>query len=120
MIVCLNRRDRLVGQLVVIRARRNRPASCVRSGGRGFACLRGDRSNQGVVAASFSPFSLLLMMVDPERYAGASFSGADAATARVFVFVFTLIAVGVYATVVWTMYKSMVKNFDMTIRRQSR
>jgi hypothetical protein len=30
------------------------------------------------------------------------------------------VAVGVYALIVWSMYKSMVKNFDMTIRRQSR
>ena len=34
--------------------------------------------------------------------------------------VFTLVAVGAYAAVVWTMYVSMVKNFDMTIRKQSR
>ena len=25
-----------------------------------------------------------------------------------------------YAAIVWAMYKSMVKNFDMTIRKQSR
>ena len=74
----------------------------------------------GVVAASFSPFSLLLMMIDPDRYAGTAFSGEDAVTARFFVFIFTIVAVAAYATVVWSMYKSMVKNFDMTIRKQSR
>jgi hypothetical protein len=31
-----------------------------------------------------------------------------------------MIAVAVYAAGIWTMYKSMVKNFDMTIRKQSR
>ena len=30
------------------------------------------------------------------------------------------VAAGAYALVVWSMYKSMVKNFDMTIRKQSR
>ena len=30
------------------------------------------------------------------------------------------VAVGAYTAVVWSMYTSMVKNFDMTIRRQSR
>jgi hypothetical protein len=34
--------------------------------------------------------------------------------------IFVLVAVGAYSAVVWSMYKSMVKNFDMTIRRQSR
>ena len=32
---------------------------------------------------------------------------------------FTLVAVGAYTAIVWTMYTSMVKNFDMTIRKQS-
>jgi len=29
-------------------------------------------------------------------------------------------AVAAYSAIVWAMYKSMVKNFDMTIRKQSR
>jgi hypothetical protein len=44
----------------------------------------------------------------------------DQLTERTIVFVFSWIAVGAYAGVVWSMYRSMVKNFDMTIRRQSR
>jgi hypothetical protein len=38
----------------------------------------------------------------------------------VLVFIFSWLATAAYAVVVWTMYKSMVTNFDMTIRRQSR
>ena len=47
-------------------------------------------------------------------------SGGDPLAARVFMFVSALAATAAYAAVVWAMYKSMVKNFDMTIRRQSR
>jgi hypothetical protein len=36
------------------------------------------------------------------------------------VLILSWVATGAYALLVWTMYKSMVKNFDMTIRRQSR
>jgi hypothetical protein len=40
--------------------------------------------------------------------------------ARLTIFIFSWAAVGAYAVIVWSMYTSMVKNFDMTIRRQSR
>jgi hypothetical protein len=39
---------------------------------------------------------------------------------RVAIIIGTLLAIGVYAAVVWQMYRGMVKNFDMTIRRQHR
>jgi hypothetical protein len=45
---------------------------------------------------------------------------SEEAGSRTVVFIVSWIAVGVYLLVVWSMYKSMVKNFDMTIRRQSR
>ena len=41
-------------------------------------------------------------------------------TARIVIFLFSLAACGAYAALIWAMYKSMVKNFDMTIRRQQR
>jgi hypothetical protein len=42
------------------------------------------------------------------------------ASGRIIIFLFSWVAVAAYAAVVWAMYKSMVKNFDMTIRKQSR
>jgi hypothetical protein len=36
------------------------------------------------------------------------------------IFFFGWAATGAYTLIVWGMYKSMVKNFDMTIRKQSR
>lgn len=73
--------------------------------------------------SAFSPFTLLSLLVDPRQFGGAVWSNGepgDILTARIVTFICAWIAAGVYAVVVWSMYKSMVKNFDMTIRRQSR
>jgi hypothetical protein len=63
----------------------------------------------------------------PYRFAGQNYQtdityggSSEEAGSRTVVFIVSWIAVGVYLLVVWSMYKSMVKNFDMTIRRQSR
>jgi ABC-type transport system involved in multi-copper enzyme maturation permease subunit len=75
-----------------------------------------------LVLGSFSPFTILTILIDPQSYGGSSFEAdsSDVASARVVVLIFSWIATGAYAILVWSMYKSMVKNFDMTIRRQSR
>jgi hypothetical protein len=75
-----------------------------------------------LVLGSFSPFTVLTILVDPARYGGTSFDPVegDASTGRVIILIFSWIATGLYALLVWTLYKSMVKNFDMTIRKQSR
>ncbi|HXE53215.1 MAG TPA: ABC transporter permease subunit, partial [Tepidisphaeraceae bacterium] len=96
----------------------------------GFQLLQSQTGDSiGVVAGAFSPFTLLTMLIDPYSFAARAFS-LDAASsggpndntfsARVLAFVAAWVAIGVYTAVVWTMYKSMVKNFDMTIRKQSR
>jgi hypothetical protein len=79
----------------------------------------------GVVAGAFSPFTLLTMMIAPQAYAARAFGldashSEDPATARIVAFISAFIAIAAYTAVVWSMYKSMVKNFDMTIRKQSR
>jgi ABC-type transport system involved in multi-copper enzyme maturation permease subunit len=73
----------------------------------------------GVVAGSFSPFTMLAMEIDSAGWAPTAFPTGDSSP-RVLIFVFSWVAVGIYASIVWAMYKSMVKNFDMTIRKQSR
>jgi ABC-type transport system involved in multi-copper enzyme maturation permease subunit len=81
-------------------------------------------NNLNLVFAGFSPFTLLTMLIDPYNYGGRAFEAgvreSDIAANRWVLFVSAWIAVGAYTFIVWTMYKSMVKNFDMTIRRQSR
>jgi hypothetical protein len=76
-----------------------------------------------LVFASFSPFTIIMLLIDPYQYDQTSFVGSnpdDVFWARFTVLLCGLIATGAYAAVVWGMYKSMVKNFDMTIRRQQR
>jgi hypothetical protein len=49
------------------------------------------------------------------------FRGRVAYSHRPFIILFvSWVATALYALIVWSMYKAMVKNFDMTIRRQSR
>jgi ABC-type Na+ efflux pump permease subunit len=99
---------------------------CAALGWCGYELLQGSGgSSIGVVAGAFSPFTLLTMLIDPylfERAFGLGI-GADAdqtGTSRIVAFIFAFVAVAAYTAVVWSMYKSMVKNFDMTIRKQSR
>ena len=77
-----------------------------------------------VALGTFSPFTLLTILIDPYQYAGAAFDitagQADPGGARIVAFIVCVIALAVYAAGIWSMYKSMVKNFDMTIRKQSR
>jgi ABC-type transport system involved in multi-copper enzyme maturation permease subunit len=69
---------------------------------------------------SFSPFTLMTMLINPYQFAERTFSDNDQASNRITIFVSTLVAVAAYTSIVWAMYRSMVKNFDMTIRRQQR
>jgi hypothetical protein len=88
----------------------------------GHSALQGFKAGEpSLVVGAFSPFTVLTILIDPENYGGTLFDpGGQAGTGRAIVLIFSWIATGAYALVVWTMYKSMVKNFDMTIRRQSR
>ena len=82
-------------------------------------------SGAGLVFGAFSPFTLMTMLIDPRTFASEQFgfnTSDPTATSgpRILVFVFGWVATGAYTLLVWGMYKSMVKNFDMTIRKQSR
>ncbi len=76
----------------------------------------------GLVLGAFSPLTVIMVLINPEQYGGSVFMGDEALRlqGRVIIFLFSLAACGGYATIIWAMYKSMVKNFDMTIRRQQR
>ena len=60
-------------------------------------------------------------LINPWKYATDVYANeGDVLQNRIVTFIFGWGAVAAYAAIVWAMYKSMVKNFDMTIRRQSR
>jgi len=76
-----------------------------------------------LIFASFSPFTVLTVLINPWSYGGRLFTqggAGDIITGRIELAVASWIAAGAYAAIVWAMYKAMVKNFDMTIRKQSR
>jgi len=93
----------------------------------GYTFLSSGRgSDAAVVAGSFSPFTLLGMLVNPAAVSSRFDPGTtvtwanELANARMLIFIASWVAIGAYTAIVWAMYQSMVKNFDMTIRRQSR
>ena len=98
---------------------------CGAMGWCGYKLLDESSNPIGVVIGAFSPFTLLTMLIDPHTFAKEAYGlgnpdPSTEATARVLAFIFSWIAIGGYTAVVWSMYTSMVKNFDMTIRKQSR
>ena len=99
--------------------------ACAGLGWCGYGALNsfGGGSDVALVLSGFSPFTVMTILIDPYHFGGRSFASAapgDTAQPRTILFVCALIATAAYAGVVWSMYKAMVKNFDMTIRRQSR
>ena len=97
---------------------------CAFMGWCGFGFLKTSSSALPLAVGSFSPFTLMQMLIDPlsagPDHFGARVSESDMTTNRTVIAMFSLIAVGIYVAVVWNMYAGMVKNFDMTIRKQSR
>jgi len=94
---------------------------CVGLGACGFALLGSVPTGGSAAMAviSFSPITLISVLLDPFASASHAFGAADVITSRVLVVFCGWMATAAYGAVVWMMYKSMVKNFDMTIRRQS-
>jgi ABC-type Na+ efflux pump permease subunit len=98
---------------------------CAAMGWCGYGVLDNGNNEIALVLGSFSPFTIMMLLINPYYFAGGLFGvdnyGMDKSDgSRVLMFAFTIVAVGAYTAVVWSMYRSMVKNFDMTIRRQSR
>ena len=73
-----------------------------------------------LVVSAFSPFTVLTLLINPQQFAAGIMDGDNVVAGRVTVLISSIAAVGIYTAIVYAMYRSMVKNFDMTIRRQSR
>jgi ABC-type transport system involved in multi-copper enzyme maturation permease subunit len=86
--------------------------------GHGMLGGRGSGELFVVAVAAFSPFTVLMAMVDPYRFGGQVFGQVDmVGPARVILTTFAVIAAAGYCGIVWSIYRAMVKNFDMTIRK---
>jgi hypothetical protein len=71
----------------------------------------------------FSPFTAICILINPAEYGAADFGPGGIykeapLIGRIFLFILTVVASGAICFIIWGMYKSMVKNFDMIIRRQ--
>ena len=106
-----------VGIIVVI---------CAALGFCGFSLLKpdagsGSNASFQVAVGTFSPFTLMQLLINPYSTVAFKLNNVeDADGNRLVIAVCTVIAVAGYTAIVWSMYQSMVKNFDMTIRKQSR
>jgi hypothetical protein len=73
-----------------------------------------------VAIASLSPITSIVLMIGPHDLVSPSRAADFSGLSRLYATLFSLAATGGYVAVAWWMYTTMVKNFDMTIRRQSR
>jgi len=74
----------------------------------------------GAFLAAFTPFSAILVLVDPARLFNTPAELAtNLSSVRGFGFIGSSIAAAVVCGIVAGMHKSMVRNFDMIIRKQS-
>jgi ABC-type transport system involved in multi-copper enzyme maturation permease subunit len=95
--------------------------ACFGLGACGYAALGSQRLDEaGLIAGAFSPFTMAWILIDPEGIAKEIFGpGASATGARILLTFSGWIVTAAYAAIVYAMYKSMVRNFDMTIRKQA-
>jgi ABC-type transport system involved in multi-copper enzyme maturation permease subunit len=82
------------------------------------------------VVGAFSPFTAICMLIAPKEFATSAFgpagwysdtstsAGAPEWAGRIVLVISILLAATAYCLIIWGMYRSMVKNFDMIIRRQ--
>ncbi len=75
----------------------------------------------GALVTPLTPFTAIAVVVDPEHMlnTGRGAIGATVASVRPLVFLGSAVSVGLYALIVAGLYKNLVVNFDMTIRKQN-
>ena len=74
----------------------------------------------GAVIAPFTPFTAVSVIVNPQwTLSMESASARELAQVRIFVLAGVGMACAIYALIVLAMYHSMIRNFDMTVRRQA-
>ncbi|MFQ5590876.1 MAG: ABC transporter permease subunit [Phycisphaerae bacterium] len=86
----------------------------------GDTAVRVSQGSLGAFLAPFTPFTSVWYLVNPGALFHASKVSVDtAAIARLAVLLGTLAGVSLYLFVIWSMYRGLVRNFDMIVRRQS-
>jgi ABC-type transport system involved in multi-copper enzyme maturation permease subunit len=86
----------------------------------GMAIVSASGGEVGAFLAPFSPLTAVLYIVDPSGlFESAEHYRASAGSVRISMLVGSIFSVGIYAAIIYSIYKSLVRNFDMIVRRQS-
>lgn len=86
----------------------------------GFAMVKNSGGEFGAFFAPFTPFTAMQYLVSPASlFATSAEFTAGASAARSTAFIGSLVAVAVYAFVIWRWYTGLVTDFDRTMRKQT-
>lgn len=86
----------------------------------GFAIVDQAGGEMGALLAPFTPFTAIYILVDPSNLFASPADYASGATiARMSAFVGSAVAITLFAFIAWRAYAALVRDFDMTMRKQS-
>lgn len=84
--------------------------------------IRDGPAHLAAIVWPFTPMPAIQAVIDPQSLfsaRNAAPSAGDIAQVRVERALASLVAAAAYLAITWALYKNMVRNFDMTVRRQS-
>ncbi len=85
-----------------------------------YAFVTNSGAEFGAFLAPFAPFTSIKFLVDPvELFTSRSEFVTGAVATRFAAVIGSVIAAGLYIVIIWRFYTSLVRNFDMTLRKQS-
>lgn len=94
--------------------------ACGAATGIGFGVVEQAGAEMGALLAPFTPFTAIHVLIDPSTlYATPAEFASGAPTARASALVGSLIAIALFSTMTWRAYAALVRDFDMTMRKQS-
>lgn len=86
----------------------------------GFALVNASGGEFAAFIAPFTPFTAVWFLISPAELAqGATTPAAVLLDLRISAAIGTLIALGIYAILVWRGYVALVRGFDMIMRKQT-
>ena len=86
----------------------------------GFGLVNQAGGEMGALLAPFTPFTAIYVLIDPTTLFASTTDFAEGApAARVAAFIGSAIAIALFAFIAWRSYAGLVRDFDMTMRKQS-
>jgi len=86
----------------------------------GFGLIRQAGGEMGALMAPFTPFTAIYYLIDPSSlFSSTKTFAGGAAAARTAAFVGSAISISLFAFIAWRAYTGLVRDFDMTMRKQS-